>query len=184
VTHHAARPVGWTLGDELKHKSRKKPKFWWADDNHVIRARDLCFSIGMRPPRGTSFKIPEWAIVIARLAGSAAHLRGVSHARIKLRRAAQLLHDDPELVDALLAAERLGGLPASRRSIIALVDDRPKPEELRAKVRARRLKLARDLLAMHKSRLRREERLVKKWAAKVRRLERSVELGDGDGSED
>jgi hypothetical protein len=123
-------------------------------------------------------------IVIARLAGSAAHLRGVSHARIKLRTAAQLLHDDPELVDALLAAERLGGLPASRRSIIALVDDRPKPEELRAKVRARRLKLARDLLAMHKSRLRREERLVKKWAAKVRRLERSVELGDGDGSED
>lgn len=152
-------------------------RFWYEAPNALTRARDLCYSIGMRPPRGRSLQVPEWAEVIGRLVGGG-HARKPG-AKAQLRRAALVLMRAPEAAAAVCSADRLGGSLAALRAVIAVADPprSAEQEELdrlaeREQARKRRADYARRMLAEHKTKLAREERLVKKWAAKVRRYEK------------
>lgn len=159
-----ARPHGWR-------------KFWYSGDTAGVRGRDLCYSIGLKPGKGKSMQIPEWAVVIGRVCVMAEALKpGVRGA---LRQAAKLLAADPELAAAVMAAERLGGGRAALKALKAIgIPEKPadvlEREELARHERKRRTEAAyaRRMLAMHRTRLAREDRLVKKWAKKVRRFEK------------
>lgn len=151
--------------------------YWYTNASATVRARDLCYSIGLKPPRGGSMQIPAWAVVIGRVATPGAIAR--TGVRGALRNAAKVCAADPVAADALCAAERLGGLPAALKTAKQLGEpERSAEQEVldrlaeKERVRKRRADYARRMLLEHQRKLAREERLVKKWAAKVRRYEK------------